>query len=333
MTDARVLYILGSSRCGSTVLDNVLGEMDGFFSVGELRFLWQRLLEGRRCGCGCRLTECPVWTAVLDDELLRYRRPEQQRQALRWQRDTTLLKHTPRLLLQRHNGNRPEPLQQTVRLMEALYRRIALVTGARVIVDSSKRPSNAAVMRLMPIEVHYIQLLRDPRAVVYSHTHAKPNPDGSQTGAMPALPAHVSTLQWLAIYLGIAGLRRRIPAERWMKMRYEDLVGAPRDAVEAIRDFVGQDRVSLPFVGSRTVRLGVHHTVSGNPVRFERGPVDIRADERWRSGLGGRDRIVTTTMAWPLMLAYGYGLGISAGERWASRTASTRRRRSSPRSS
>jgi len=36
---ARVLYIAGWGRSGSTILDNVLGQVDGFFSAGELMFL------------------------------------------------------------------------------------------------------------------------------------------------------------------------------------------------------------------------------------------------------------------------------------------------------
>jgi len=53
MSRTRVLYILGWGRSGSTVLGNILGEIDGFFSAGELHYLWERsLVEGRACGCG-----------------------------------------------------------------------------------------------------------------------------------------------------------------------------------------------------------------------------------------------------------------------------------------
>ena len=46
-----VLYIAGTGRSGSTVLANILGEVDGVFAAGEVRYLWQRgLKEGRLCG-------------------------------------------------------------------------------------------------------------------------------------------------------------------------------------------------------------------------------------------------------------------------------------------
>ncbi len=62
----KVVYVVSGTRSGSTVLDTVLGGIDGWFSSGELRFLWERgLLEGRRCGCGEPVTSCPVWSEVL----------------------------------------------------------------------------------------------------------------------------------------------------------------------------------------------------------------------------------------------------------------------------
>ena len=46
---------------------NQLGQVDGFFSAGELMFLWRRgLIEGRLCGCGLPVRDCDVWTGVLD---------------------------------------------------------------------------------------------------------------------------------------------------------------------------------------------------------------------------------------------------------------------------
>jgi hypothetical protein len=62
----KVLFIMGMTRSGSTVLDNVLGEVDGFFSAGEVRLIWKRgILESRSCGCGSPVLECPVWREVV----------------------------------------------------------------------------------------------------------------------------------------------------------------------------------------------------------------------------------------------------------------------------
>ena len=62
----KVLYIAGTGRSGTTVLDRILGQLDGFFSAGELENIWHRgVLADRKCGCGVPFSRCPVWTAVL----------------------------------------------------------------------------------------------------------------------------------------------------------------------------------------------------------------------------------------------------------------------------
>jgi len=65
MTDVPVLYIGGWGRSGSTLLAHVLGEVPGFVSVGELRYVWQAGPGANElCGCGLQFAECPFWTAV-----------------------------------------------------------------------------------------------------------------------------------------------------------------------------------------------------------------------------------------------------------------------------
>ena len=69
MTDEKttVLFIAGSSRSGSTLLSNILGQVEGFCAVGELAQIWQRgLIEDRLCGCGVRFNQCALWREVLD---------------------------------------------------------------------------------------------------------------------------------------------------------------------------------------------------------------------------------------------------------------------------
>jgi hypothetical protein len=62
----KVVLLLAWGRSGSTILDNALGAMDGFFSAGEIRYLWERgVIKGWRCGCGRPVTQCPVWSVVL----------------------------------------------------------------------------------------------------------------------------------------------------------------------------------------------------------------------------------------------------------------------------
>ncbi len=65
----KVLYVAGLGRSGSTILANTLGQVEGFFSGGELNFIWKHaLIENRLCGCGRPSRECPFWGPVFDGE-------------------------------------------------------------------------------------------------------------------------------------------------------------------------------------------------------------------------------------------------------------------------
>ena len=62
----RVLFIGGLGRSGSTLLDRMLGQLDGVWSVGELVHIWQRgLQENNLCGCGRRFRDCILGWLVL----------------------------------------------------------------------------------------------------------------------------------------------------------------------------------------------------------------------------------------------------------------------------
>jgi hypothetical protein len=299
----KVLYIAGSSRCGSTILGNILGELDGFFNGGEIRFLWSRALQGRRCGCQRPVDECPVWKSVLPsegrDRLAIRALDETQRAVLRLHHTPGLLRRSPKWLL------RSRELAGYVRAMAGVYERLADVTQARVIVDSSKRPSNAAALRLIRgIDPYLIHLVRDARGVAYSRLRGKANPDGA--GEMPIVSSRVNAVDWMATNLAAEDVRRHWPPHRTILLRYEDFVADPRIAIDWIAAFVGERVEPDPFLDANTVKLGPNHTVSGNPDRFQHGSVTLRADVEWLDGMSSLDRRVTGALTFPLLLRYRY---------------------------
>src|SRR5262252_2040072 len=60
----KVLYIAGWDRSGSTILDRTLGQLPGFFSVGELVHLWEGGNSQVLCECGRSLKDCAIWHQV-----------------------------------------------------------------------------------------------------------------------------------------------------------------------------------------------------------------------------------------------------------------------------
>jgi len=314
----KVLYIIGWGRSGSTILDNLLGELDGFFSVGELTYLWERgLIEERRCGCGKPLQSCPVWSRVLQEAFGDPAVAVDPQEAVRWQNEAVRVRHTWRLLRQppgATSGN--AALDAYTKATIRLYRAVADVTGARVIVDSSKRPSDGALLRLLPgVVPYYVHLVRDPRAVAFSWSRRKRQLDRGRPAELVRHSATGSTLSWVGWNLAAEALRRRHPAQQSLLLRYEDFVARPRPALEAIARLVGERPPRLPIEGERTALLATNHTVSGNPSRFSSGKVDLEEDTEWIIRQRRADRLAATALALPWLRRYSYGLAPRPPER------------------
>jgi hypothetical protein len=306
----KVLYILGGSRTGSTIVDNVLNEVDGFFSGGEIRFLWERLDEGRLCGCRRRFEECPVWSVALERG---FGLPNHPRidvdEMVAWQRGSLRLVHMRRALRAIDSPGRTSPtLRAFADAMEQLYHAIAAVTGARVIVDSSKRASNAAMLALMPsVSPYFVHLVRDARAVAYSRRRPKLNPDRAVPSEMRVSSLLNSAGSWLGWNLTSDAIVRRQPADRVLLLRYEDFAADPVGTIGRIVRLVGEEDGSLPFVDASTVRLRGNHTVSGNPSRYVNGLVSIRKDDEWSRRMSWPQKLAVTLLTLPVLSKYGYG--------------------------
>jgi hypothetical protein len=306
----KVLYIGGPARSGSTILQNILGEVDGFFAAGELHYLWRRVMEqASRCGCGSPFYRCPLWSDVLERVLSVPPASKVGVAGLReWQHATVRLRHTGQLLRQSSHSRTSSPLQPYARSVVRLYEAIADVTGARVIVDSSKKSSEAALLRLLPeIDSYVLHLVRDPRAVAHSWSRLKMNVDTD--GRREGLPQHgalFSSLQWIQVNLMTEAVRRRGVSGRSMLIRYEDFARAPEATVRGVVNLVNEAPRELPFLDERTVRLGINHTVWGNMDRFKTGVVTVRQDEEWKTTLSRRDRVVASAVTLPVLHHYGY---------------------------
>ncbi|MGH7857673.1 MAG: sulfotransferase, partial [Candidatus Binatia bacterium] len=168
-----VVYVAGKGRSGSTLLDRLLGGIDGWFSTGELWRLWDWGLEqGYRCGCGRCVRDCPTWRQILGVAFERLPDPSTMVRL----RDQVLSWRSAPRLLRRAGGMRDTwpALEEYVDVQRRLYEAVAAVTESRVVVDSSKWPIEPAVLGLVPgVRVLVLHLVRDPRAVAHSWSRTK----------------------------------------------------------------------------------------------------------------------------------------------------------------
>jgi hypothetical protein len=134
-----------------------------------------------------------------------------------------------------------------------------------------------------------------------------------------------SVARWTENSLGAAVLRRHIPPDRWMFLRYEDFATQPRAAVARILAFLGED-AEAPFVDDETVVLGVNHTVAGNPNRFRVGRVRVRLDGEWARRMPRHRQLAVRALTVPLLLRFGYPLAVGPSETDPDRPAHLRGR-------
>jgi hypothetical protein len=317
----RVLSIVGPARSGTTILGNILGEVQGVANAGEMRWLWQRgLTERRPCGCGLPPVECPRWSVVLDD-MRRKWLPAADDDAVaaavdtvsRAQRDILAPRNRLRAISAaagRDTGWQALLCSRAVTV--DICTSLAQASGASLIVDTSKLPHLAALLAGAAEVDHYVlHVVRDPRAVAFSWQRRKTMPVANGMATMATMSPVASVRNWSKACFGAELLRRYVPRDRWLFVRYEDFVARPEATVDQVLAFV---RVPAPgpFVSPDTVELGMNHTIAGNPNRFRTGPVKITEDDEWKSRMAPRDRIIITGGALPMLLRYGYPIRSAA---------------------
>ncbi|MEU8237426.1 sulfotransferase [Actinoplanes missouriensis] len=303
----KVLYIAGWGRSGTTIVDNILNSYESVFSTGELYYLWRRgLRQRRKCGCGDRFAACALWREILD---VAYGKRQPDPKAVdELQQRISRVRHTPSLA----SGPLSDEAEEYRRLLTRLYHAIGEVTGARLIVDSSKVPSGAALLpRMRDVEPYLLHMVRDPRAVTHSWMRATPQLDRPEPQLMQQHRPADSTVHWLVWNAFAERLARSYP-NRYRLLRYEDFAAAPREGIERLLEFTGVDVRNSPFLDDTTVLLEPNHTVSGNPSRFRTGEVALRPDERWRADQPIGPRIAVTALALPMLHRYGYKVSVAA---------------------
>jgi Sulfotransferase family len=299
----RVLFIGGYTRSGSTLLERVLGRADGYFASGEIRHLWREgLKENRRCGCGDPFRECKFWREVfrdaygsmdaLDvDEVLQIKESVDRFWRIPQIRWRTITPPHMRTHLTAYRS-----------LLGRLYESIGRVSGARVIIDSTKDSSHGHLLSTMAsLDLDVVHLVRDSRAVAYSWQRMKYNPGSGRE--MDRYGLLRTALGWDATNSLVGWLR--VHAHTYTRLRYEDFVADPASATEEIYGAVGRFGHTPALDGGR-VELTPDHTVAGNPIRFTQGAIEIRNDEEWRRAMGDGSRALVAATSWPVLKAYGF---------------------------
>lgn len=305
----KVIYIMGSGRSGSTVLDMALGSMPGVVSTGELaNLVFKTDFESEYCSCGSLLAACPFWSKVLttlksqrDYDPARYARLQ-----VRYERVRALY----RVLSARRDND--ADFQWYLLRSAAIFKTIAKLAGAQAVVDSSKGPVRALALSSAPgIKLVPVHLVADPRGVAWSlrRAWAADPPAGIQHALKPVSAARAAA-GWLATNWAAEHVKRRLPET--LLLRYEDFAADHAATVERILRAAAMD--SPAGSPPEVIEPGKLHVAAGNRVRRQ-DKVEVRVDDAWMRKMPAAKNRLVRLIDFPLMAKYGYPYSLRSAKR------------------
>lgn len=301
----RVLYIASFPRSGSTLLGQMLDELPGVISVGEfVASLWTYgVRDNLACGCNVPFRECPFWSKVIRhafgsfDELARLERALAPQKLARFH-------NIPLFMTKFHSRTFDESLRAYRDVLRTLYQSIRAVSGAEIIVDSSKSPTYAALLSgISDLRFQMIHLVRDSRAVTYSQQNVKLRPEiKHDTVPLEQMGVLQTAFEW-NIHNSVIDIIAKRLSEATPRIRYKTLVRVPTQTLEMLCHELDLP-LDLGFIKEQSVMLTPNHQLWGNPVRFAHGSVKLAEDTRWQSGMRKHHRWFVTLMTAPFLWRY-----------------------------
>ena len=270
---AALIYIGGYGRSGSTLLEALLTSRPDVLACGEV-ISCLRTRPDRGCSCGKPRNKCPVWGPIYSGT------------------DGNLnVSHT----------------DLTLALLEQAKCDYSFV------VDSSKTAWGAlsAPFRSRRACRNYFRLLhvvRDPRAVCWSTLSGRWRRRLEKSPLFLRYPLVIlrclrTTLGWWVANLSCEVFAWWFP-DQYQRMRYEDLVVSPREAIASIL----RGSSKLTSSASFEMKTGKNrHQLFGNEARHRALAVkDVRPDIRWKTDMPKVLYGIVSAVTWPLRLRYDY---------------------------
>ncbi len=300
----KVIYIGGWGRSGSSLLANILGSSPKTTSVGELRYLWDRgIVENKRCGCGEDFKDCEFWQQVLRRAGVEQSPSEARRYTELLGSGATLDQLIAMLTAggKRYRKDRRKEINQ----LDGIYQAVGEIADVNIVVDASKTPPYALnLLTNKSIELYFIHLIRDPRAVAFSWARKRATRE-MDNELLPQYSSLKSGIYWAGFnVLGL--LFRWRKRANYLQVRYEDFCEEPRGTVDQIFAHCGEYDTQITWHGNRELEVKAQHSISGNPSRFNIGRVAVKPDSVWQKDMAARERRTVTAICASLFPWFGY---------------------------
>ena len=281
----KYIYILSDKRSGSTVLENLLAQMDGVFSAGELRLLQGHYLKkgagnewNWQCTCGEAIENC-----------------------VRWSKSVGLLANKPTLIphpavkqllkkavkagwmdtLAEIHPTRTEIAENCKQILQEI------APEAKYWIDSSKDPIQGYFMAKAFQNGRVLIIERNLRAIAYSKYKHKIR-KGEAANILKLLFEVFRNAQLRkAVKKELEGLNVEVQL-----LRYEDFILEPSRYVAQIleKSLSLKEEERLQYFDASQ-----QHSIAGTPSRFEKK--ELKLDDSWKSFYNSKP-VVNALGAW-----------------------------------
>jgi len=305
-TPVRVLYIMGSGRSGSTVLDIALGNHSKIESYGELINMTGSIMNNENCACGEKGCDCPFWKKVWEkwrektgmDNFSEYTDLQSKFEHYR-------LRNWFRLIRERKYPS--IQFETYAKHTLSLFESIREVSGKKIIVDSSKNPLRAFALSQVPgLDVRLVHLVRDGRGVAWSLKKSyKKNVESGLQKDISSRPVWRTAAFWIFINVLSNWVRQQIQADKSIRVRYEDFIMSPDEVLKNIGNLLQCDLSEVADVINNKSELSIGHTIAGNRLRMHR-KLNLRLDEEWKKNMSSLDQRLFWVITSSIMYQYQY---------------------------
>jgi len=299
---------MGRGRSGSTLLDTIVGNGDGGWSLGEL--LSALFAPENQCSCGHEIADCPVWSHVENNIS-----SDQDSSGPTWSRLRQLsvrfgsvTAFFPLLFGFVSKTKVAEMRGLTYRLFDAVLKE----TGSTYLVDSSKEVTRALFLSKQIPNTKLIHIVRNGEQILASHFHRLASGGEfrfMRTRTTPTITVFpqmlLTTLGWVVGNL-LCELVAMTSKERTIRIRYEDLVNKPIETIMVIEAHAKVDLTEVKRMIENDEEFPVRHVLAGNRIRMK-GSVRLNRGGI-KKELPLRYRFLFRLFAWPLLIFYRYPL-------------------------
>lgn len=268
----QVVYISGSGRSGSTLVERLLHAGGIGCALGEFHCLWRLPRNEQTCACGVPAAEDLFWSNVLEHSRLT---ASDMRELGRLEQAIVRTGYIARHKFSLANLRRQDEVKIFLDLQFRLFAAIAQRSGRDVLIDSSKAGPRAWILACHP-GVRFLHLWRDPADVIASWRSRKF--DRGLGSEMQRLSVTRAALDWVKV----EGLMRRLGRQtEVINLNYRSICVDPRTQLDcAMRDVGLPEIAEAAWLAShKMVPVSEYHSLNGNPDRFDRDPISVSLRE------------------------------------------------------